>query len=217
MALAYVPSWKGRSPAGGLAGLRHCASWTAAAKRHLPTDAPLLPYRDQGGPGGFHSQPKPIPYTEEQAKAIIAFIAPQDPIAARLLRLMWVGGMRVSEATWLRSQDIDLEDWKIWLNQDGNANRTKGGRQRPTFCPGQRFAESRAHLMSRKLTISLQSGWAARQCPAACAPPAFLRSPGHWHRKTTAWKITGSPDHAGQMTARHCWRLRTTWGITGWT
>jgi integrase len=38
--------------------------------------------------------------------------------------------MRISEATWLRVQDIDLERGMISLNQEGNNNHTKGGKPR---------------------------------------------------------------------------------------
>lgn len=43
---------------------------------------------------------------------------------------MWASGMRISEATWLRVQDIDLENGMISLNQEGNKNHTKGGKPR---------------------------------------------------------------------------------------
>ena len=110
-----------------------CASWTAACCKagiFLPDAPPLVPYKTQGGPGGFHSKPKPVPYTEEEAQAIIAYIAPQDQIVARLLRLMWASGLRVTEAVYLRAQDINLESGMISLNQEGNVNRTKGGKPR---------------------------------------------------------------------------------------
>ena len=135
MALAYIEELEKRERSGGRIA-RVCASirkLDAASRKAgiFPPDAPLLlPYKNQGGPGGFHSKPKPIPYTAEQAQAIIGYIAPQDPIVARLLRLMWVGGLRISEATWLRVQDIDLANGMISLNQEGNKNRTKGGKPR---------------------------------------------------------------------------------------
>ena len=135
MALAYIEELEGRERSGGRIA-RVCASLrkldTACRKAGIfPSDSPpLLPYKEQGGPGGFHSKPKPIPYTEEQAQTIIAHIAPQDPIAARLLRVMWASGMRISEVTWLRVQDIDLANGMISLNQEGNKNHTKGGKPR---------------------------------------------------------------------------------------
>jgi integrase len=135
MALAYIEELEKRERSGGRIA-RVCASirkLDAASRKAgiFPPDAPLLlPYKNQGEPGGFHSKPKPIPYTAEQAQAIIGYIAPQDPIVARLLRLMWVGGLRISEATWLRVQDIDLAKGMISLNQEGNKNRTKGGKPR---------------------------------------------------------------------------------------
>ncbi len=135
MALAYIEELEQRVRSGGRIA-RVCASLrkldTACRKTGIfPSDSPpLLPYKDQGGPGGFHSKPKPIPYTEEEAKAIIAHIAPQDPIIARLLMLMWASGLRISEAVYLRAQDINLESGMISLNQEGNVNRTKGGKPR---------------------------------------------------------------------------------------
>ena len=135
MALAYINKLEEGERSGGRIG-RVCASLrkldTACRKAGIfsQESPPLLPYNSQGGPGGFHSKPKPIPYTEEEAQAIIAHIAPQDPIVARLLRVMWGGGMRISEATWLRVQDIDLVNGMISLNQEGNENHTKGGKPR---------------------------------------------------------------------------------------
>ncbi|MFO7623488.1 MAG: tyrosine-type recombinase/integrase [Anaerolineales bacterium] len=135
MALAYIEELKQRERSGGRIA-RACASLrkldTACRKAGIffPDAPPLLPYKNQGGPGGFHSKPKPIPYTEEEAQAIIAHITPQDPVVARLLTLMWAGGMRISEAVYLRAQDINLESGMISLNQEGNENHTKGGKPR---------------------------------------------------------------------------------------
>jgi integrase len=135
MALAYIEELKQRERSGGRIA-RVCASLrkldTACRETGIfPSDSlPLLPYKDQGGPGGFHSKPKPIAYTEEQAQAIITHIAPQNPIVARLLTLMWASGLRISEAVYLRAQDINLESGMISLNQEGNVNRTKGGKPR---------------------------------------------------------------------------------------
>jgi integrase len=87
-------------------------------------------YQDQGGPGGFHSKPKAIPYTQDQALAIIQKVEGPDPEVARLLNVMWKAGLRVTEAAYLRTRDIDLESYSITLNEEGNANRTKVGRPR---------------------------------------------------------------------------------------
>ena len=85
----------------------------------IPPDAPpLLPLRAEGWPGGFHSKPKAIPYTREQAKAIIQYLDLRDPEVVRLLDLMWKAGLRVTEATYLRARDIDLENHLINLNTD---------------------------------------------------------------------------------------------------
>ncbi len=135
MARAYIDELGDRERSGGSIA-RVCASLrkldTASRKAGIfPPDAPpLLPHKDQGGPGGFHSKPKPIAYTEDEAQAIIDQITPQDPLVSRLLRLMWASGLRISEAVYLRAQDIDLVNRTISLNQEGNVNRTKGGKPR---------------------------------------------------------------------------------------
>ncbi len=159
----------------------------------FPLDAPpLLPYKDQGGPGGFHSKPKPIPYTEEQAKAIITLIAPQDPIVARLLTLMWAGGLRISEAVYLRAQDIDLVNGTISLNQEGNVNRTKGGKPRIfSYSPmAQEFMtalknspdiQPTGHLFADRLGLPDRARKLVRQ---ACRELGIRQLGTHGYRKT---------------------------------
>ncbi len=135
MALSYIEALRERHVSGGNIG-RQCSTirkLDAACRKDgtFPPDAPpLLPPRSEGGPGGFHSKPKPIPYTKEQAGAIIQYLESIDHEVARLLNVMWKAGSRVTEATYLRAQDIDLENRMIKLNEEGNANRTKGGRPR---------------------------------------------------------------------------------------
>jgi integrase len=135
MARSYIEELEQRDRSGGRIA-RVCASIrkldVACRKAGIfpPGAPPLLPYKDQGGPGGFHSIPKPVHYTEEEAQAIIAQITPQDPIVARLLTIMWAGGLRISEAVYLRAKDIDLVNGTISLNQERNVNRTKGGKPR---------------------------------------------------------------------------------------
>jgi integrase len=144
MAQAYVEELVRRERSGGWIG-RVC---TAIRKLDsacrtagiFAADAPsLLPYKDQGGLGGFHSQAEALAYTPERAKAIIRSIDQTDPQVARLLSLMLAAGLRVTEASYLRTQDIDLNSCQIELNQIDNANRTKGGRPRVVKVdPGQR-------------------------------------------------------------------------------
>lgn len=95
----------------------------------FPADLPpLLPYTGEEAVSGYHSDPRPLAYTDEQAEAIITHVTRDDPTVARLLRAMWLAGLRVSEAAYLRAQDIDLESGIITLT--GNINHTKGGRPR---------------------------------------------------------------------------------------
>ncbi len=135
MALVYVQALQDREVSGGTLG-RVCATirkldFACHKDGTFPPDAPpLLPTRKQGGPGGFHSVARPIPYTPQQAETIILKVAESDKEIARLLTLMWKAGLRVTEAVYLRTQDIDLENGVIVLNATGNVNRTKGGRPR---------------------------------------------------------------------------------------
>jgi len=100
-----------------------------AACRHTgifaPGRGPLLPYEGIDAVSGFHSDPRPLPYTDEQAEALISYIAKDNPTIALVLQTMWVIGLRVNEATYLRAQDIDIETGMITLT--GSENHTKGG------------------------------------------------------------------------------------------
>jgi site-specific recombinase XerC len=71
-----------------------------------------------------------VAYAPKQAQAIINHIQTKDPVAARVLTLMLASGLRITEACWLRAQDIDLEERVISLNVNSNHNRIKGGRPR---------------------------------------------------------------------------------------
>jgi integrase len=197
MALTYVKNLDDRERSGGRIA-RVCASLrkldVACRKTgSFPLDAPpLLPYKDQGGPGGFHSKPKPIPYTEEEAQATIAHIALQDPIVARLLTIMWAGGLRISEAVYLRAQDIDLVNGTISLNQEGNVNRTKGGKPREfTYVPwSQEFIaaiklspdiQPMSHLFADRLGLPDRARKLVRK---ACRELGIQPLATHGYRKT---------------------------------
>ena len=71
------------------------------------------------------------------AQRIVTFIEKDDPLIARLLRLMITSGLRIREACYLRAQDIDLEHGIIQLNVKDNVNRTKGSRPRQVFYPSE--------------------------------------------------------------------------------
>ena len=222
MALAYIEELKQRERSGGRIA-RVCASIrkldTACRKASIFSKEapPLLPYKDQGGPGGFHSKPKPIPYTEAEAQAIIAYIAPQDPIAAKLLRVMWASGMRISEATWLRVQDIDLANGMISLNQEGNKNHTKGGKPRKfPYSPG---AQEFMTVLKRSPNIQ-PTGWDCRIKQEGWSARLVVNwASSHWgptvFAKRSAWRNTTAPGRGEPMTGRHCWKHRSSWGTTG--
>ncbi|OGO65106.1 MAG: hypothetical protein A2030_08540 [Chloroflexi bacterium RBG_19FT_COMBO_50_10] len=153
MALAYIMVLEQQERSGGRIG-RVCASIRkldfACRKAGIFTadSPPLLPYKDQGGPGSFHSEPRPVAYTDEETQTIIAHITPSDPVVARLLTLMRVTGLRVREASYLKAIDIDLEQCALSLNTEDNSNRTKGGRPRQViFAPEHRaILEHLKHL-----------------------------------------------------------------------
>ncbi len=72
MAVEYIEELAERGRSGGRIG-RVCASLrkldTACRVSGIftPQSPSLLPYKDRGGPGGYHSNPKPIPYSQAQA------------------------------------------------------------------------------------------------------------------------------------------------------
>ena len=133
MAQAYIADHIRRENSGGYIG-RVIASLRKldAACHHRgifpPDRAPLLPHEGEDAVHGFHADPRPLPYTDEQAEALIATITKDDPTVALVLRTMWVIGLRVSEAVHLRAPDIHLDTGVITLV--GNVNHTKGGRPR---------------------------------------------------------------------------------------
>jgi integrase len=222
MALAYIDELGDRERSGGRIA-RVCASLrkldTACRNAGIvsPDAPPLLPHKDQGGPGSFHSKPKPIPYTEDEAQAIITQIAPQDPLVARLLTLMWASGLRISEAVYLRAQDIDLVNGTISLNQEGNVNRTKGGKPRIfSYSPvSQEFMtalknspgiQPTGHLFADRLGLSDRARKLVRQaCRALGSQPlgthGFRKSfsVAEFHRA----RSRGADDHQALLETSH--------------
>lgn len=222
MALAYIDALVARDLSGGHIGRVSSTirklDYACRKQGIFPLDAPaLLPYQDQGGPGGFHSKPKPIPYTPEQALAIIQKSEGSDAEVARLLNLMWKAGLRVTEAAYLRAQDIDLESKSIVLNEEGNANRTKGGRPRvvyyqPEFqdffaglknSPGD---PSTGHLFANRRSLPDRARVKVRQACAALKIPclgthAFRKafSVENYHQA----RAQGADDHHALLATSH--------------
>jgi integrase len=197
MALAYIEELGDRERSGGRIA-RVCASLRkldiACRKADIfPPDAPpLLPHKDQGGPGGFHSKPKPIPYTESEARAIIDQIAAQDPLVARLLTLMWASGLRISEAVYLQAQDLDVVNGTISLNKQGNVNRSKGGKPRifsyspvsQEFMAALKYSpdiQPTSHLFTDRLGLPERARKRVRQ---ACRELGIRQLGTHGFRKT---------------------------------
>jgi integrase len=222
MALAYVDELGDRERSGGRIA-RVCASLRkldiACRKAGIfpPGVPPLLPHKDQGGPGGFHSKPKPIPYTEEEAQAIIDQITPQDPLVARLLTLMWASGLRISEAVYLRAQDINLVNGTISLNKQGNVNRTKGGKPRIfSYSPGFREFMSAlkyspdiqptGHLFMDRMGLAERARKRVRQ---VCRELGIRQLGTHGFRKTFSVeeyhraRLHGADDHQALLETSH--------------
>jgi len=74
-----------------------------------------------------------VAYSPEQAEKIIDWINNIDPISARVLQVMRKTGLRIREAVYLRTQDIDANSCLVTL--EGNVNHTKGGRPRQVHIP----------------------------------------------------------------------------------
>ncbi len=133
MAQTYVEELVRRERSGGRIGrvmaslrkLDRACRITGIFEEESPA---LLPYKNEGGLGGFHSEPRPVAYSLEQAEQIITWINPVDPLSARVLQVMRKTGLRIREAVYLRAQDIDEKSNQVTL--EGNVNHTKGGRPR---------------------------------------------------------------------------------------
>jgi integrase len=133
MARAFVDDLVERGDSGGrLARVSASLRKLDAACRRaavFPKDAPeLLPYAGDGGTTSFHSKPRPVAYSEADADRIIAHVSQTDGVTGGLLQLMRVGGLRVSEAAYLRG--IDVDPVALTLTLHGSVNHTKGGRPR---------------------------------------------------------------------------------------
>ncbi len=98
-----------------------------------PDHAELLPLEDRCAPGEAKPRETPQAYSPEQAQRLIAAIAQRDAMIADVLRVMWISGLRVTEAVYLRAHDIHLKEGCIVL--ESNANHTKGGRPRRVVIP----------------------------------------------------------------------------------
>lgn len=130
MAQAFIAEHIRRENSGGyigrlIASLRKLDAACRQTGIFTSDRQPLLPYEGADAVSGFHSDPRPLPYTDEQAGALISDITGDNPTIALLLQTMWMIGLRVNEATYLRAQDIDIETGMITLV--GNENHTKGG------------------------------------------------------------------------------------------
>ena len=95
--------------------------------------AELLPLEPPPTPAEPRARQTPQAYSEAQAERLLTAIAAKDVMIADVLRLMHISGLRVSEAVYLRAQDIHLEEGVIAL--ESNANHTKGGRPRRVTVP----------------------------------------------------------------------------------
>lgn len=130
------------------------------AMRHLgrrPKDAPwLLPTREQGGTQSFHANNSTLAYTAEEAESILRFIKTKGsrkhgPAASQVVELMLATGIRISEACYLRADNIDLPLRVICL--DRNNNHSKGGKKRVTLP----FDEEHVSFMTELKSIGEQS------------------------------------------------------------
>ena len=133
MASAMIEELVQRDDSGGRIG-RMAASLRKldAACRHIGVierEAPaLLPLAPRGLGSSFHSDPQPEGYSNEDAGRIVENVTSRDEQVGRVLELMRIAGLRVSEAAHLRGEDIEAE--KGFLHLTGAVNHSKGGRPR---------------------------------------------------------------------------------------
>jgi len=89
-----------------------------------PELLPLNPHQPRMRTDLLH----PRAYEPGEVEQLLGAIRARDPRMADLLKLMWVAGLRISEASYLRAEDIHAEEG--WISLETNANHTKGGRPR---------------------------------------------------------------------------------------
>jgi integrase len=129
MAQAFIAELRLRERSGGRIGrvISSIRKMDLACRKAgvFPVDGPNLLSTDIKG---FHSDCRTTAYSADQIRSLLGFIEKKDPEVARLLATMWVTGLRITEAVYLRSDNIDLENNLLDLRD--NSNRTKGGRPR---------------------------------------------------------------------------------------
>ena len=133
MACAFIQDLtdRGRSRAyltRNRASLRKLDKACRAAKVFLRDREQLLPLAPRAPRPGNRVHSTPQAYSPAEAARLIAAIREKDAMVADVLALMHVSGLRVSEAVYLRADDIHPEECCIVL--ETNANHTKGGRPR---------------------------------------------------------------------------------------
>jgi integrase len=89
-----------------------------------PSGAPRLLAEEHGR----HSDPRPVPYTPEEAKQLIAELYRRDPQYGQIAQLQHVAGLRREETIHLQARCI-AEDGSCVLLQ-GPGTHAKGGRER---------------------------------------------------------------------------------------
>ena len=159
----------------------------------FPSDAPpLLPYGwDEGNPLAPKRQRRGA-YTEDQARSIVEAVSAKSWQVGRVLELMRVAGLRISEAAYLRGSDVDPENLTISLQ--GSVNHTKGGRPRQIHLPAehrefladmrqQGLASPDGHLFSGRRTLSRRAQY---RLSAACRRLGIECRGTHGLRKTYA-------------------------------
>ena len=92
-----------------------------------------LPLRTTPRANGARAVPRT--YSPADAQRLITVIHEKDETIADVLSLMFFSGLRVSEAVYLRAEDIHPEESYIVL--EANANHTKGGRPRRVSLPSE--------------------------------------------------------------------------------
>ena len=138
------------------------------------------PSRDLGSPKVPSALPKAL--TVEQVEALLASVPGDDPRALRdraLLETLYAAGLRVSEATGLDVDDVDLDDGTV---------RAFGKGSRERLVPFGRSAR-------RAVAVYLVGGRPALAAPGS-GPALFLNAHGGRLTRQGCWKILRH--HAGR-------------------
>ena len=173
---------------------------------------PLLPYKTDGGLGGFHSEPRPVAYFPEQAERIIEWIINLDPISARVLHVMQKTGYGFEKQSILEHKILMwhsvLSLWKGMLTIPKVADLV-----RYIFRQKEKSSSLRSKQLARKIqpvtssmTAALSRIGCANRCVKRVKPSEFFAWARMVSGKLSRRKTIKTESKPARMMTNRCWK-----------